>query len=206
MFTGIVAATGRLLRREPRGGDARLVFAAGVLSDSALVPGASVAVNGCCLTVIAPAPGHFEADASVETLMHTTLGTLPEGVSVNLEPALAAGDALGGHLVSGHVDGVGEVIAVRRETAGAWGMQIRLPEALARFVATKGSIAVDGVSLTVNAVINSTFAVMVIPVTRERTVLGAWEPGVRVNIEVDLIARYLDRLLDARGLGRGMRK
>jgi len=206
VFTGIVVGTGQLLRRESRGDGARLVFAASVLPDSAFSLGASVAVNGCCLTVIASAPGRFEVDASVETLAHTTLGALPEGSPVNLEPPLAAGDALGGHLVSGHVDGVGEVISVRREAVGAWDVRIRLPGALMRFVATKGSISVDGVSLTVNSVSNSAVAVMLIPATRKCTILGACEPGVKVNIEVDLIARYLDRLLDSRGLNPGMRK
>lgn len=203
MFTGIVRGVGRLAGREPRGGDQRLfVDVRGVLAQTALAPGASVAVNGVCLTVAQRTRGGFVADASRETLARTTLGALPEGAAVNLEPALALGDALGGHLMSGHVDGVGELVN-REPDARAWRLRLRAPQPLAPLLAVKGSIAVDGVSLTVNAVAGTLFDVAVIPATLERTVIGAYAPGVRVNLEADMIARYLERLLQSRAADGG---
>ncbi len=197
MFTGIVQGVGRLAGREEGNGDARLKIEAAVLPATALAPGASVAVNGCCLTVAQPWEKGFYADASAETLAKTTLGELAVGAQVNLEPALVLGGALGGHLMSGHVDGVGEVIACR-EDGRARRLRFRAPDVLARYIAPKGSIAVDGVSLTVNAVDGAEFEVAIIPATMERTVMSDYDVGTRVNLEADMIARYLDRLLAAR--------
>ncbi|MGH8427426.1 MAG: riboflavin synthase [Gammaproteobacteria bacterium] len=197
MFTGIVLGMGRLVEREERDGNAHLKIEATVLSPAALVPGASVAVNGCCLTVAQAWEQGLHADASSETLARTTLGKLSIGVQLNLEPALAFGEALGGHLVSGHVDGVGVVIA-RREDGSARRLRFRAPDVLARFIAAKGSITVDGVSLTVNEVAGAEFEVALIPATLERTISDDYATGTRVNLEVDLIARYLDRLLATR--------
>ncbi len=197
MFTGIVRARGELLAREARSKGARLKLDTGGLDGKELSPGASIAVNGCCLTVAKVSERGFYADASSETLAKTTLGALPMDAALNLEPALAAGDPLGGHLVSGHVDGVGEVLA--RENEGrALRLRLRAPAALARFIAPKGSIAVDGVSLTVNEIAGTEFAVAIIPATLERTIIADYQPGTRVNLEVDMIARYLARLLESR--------
>lgn len=195
MFTGIVHGTGRLAARESRGGDQRLeVDCAGVLEPGALKPDASVAVNGCCLTVAETTARGFRADVSPETLDKTTLGGLPVGASLNLEPALAVGDTLGGHLVSGHVDGVGTLIS-RHQDARAWRMRFAAPESLAPLIAAKGSIAADGVSLTVNIVEAAEFEVAIIPTTMDRTIMRNYEPGIRVNLEADIIARYVARLL-----------
>ncbi len=201
MFTGIVQGSGRIASREARGGDQRLeIDCAGVLEPAVLVPGASIAVNGVCLTVVDPADARFHADASAETLSLTTLGDLEPGSPVNLEPSLAVGDTLGGHLMSGHVDGIGTLVSRRRD-ARAWRMRFAAPKKLSPMIAAKGSIAVDGVSLTVNAVDGAEFEVAIIPATLERTVMGGYEPGTRVNLEVDMIARYLARLLEAKGQG-----
>lgn len=198
MFTGIIQAKGVLQERSMRGGGARLRVGAGGLARGALAPGASVAVNGCCLSVSEPAATGFYADASPETLAKTTLGELPVGGVLNLEAPLLAGDPLGGHLVSGHVDAVGEVVAARAH-GEARHLSLRAPEALARFIAPRGSIAVDGVSLTVNEVAGGQFGVTIVAATLERTAIAGYAAGTRVNLEVDPIARYLDRLLAARG-------
>lgn len=201
MFTGIVQGTGRIKSREERGGDQRLeIDCTGVLEPAVLVPGASIAVNGVCLTVVDPAGACFHADVSAETLSLTTIGDLNVGSPVNLEPALALGDTLGGHLMSGHVDGIGKLVSRHRD-ARAWRMRFATPESLAPLIAAKGSIAVDGISLTVNAVDGGEFEVAIIPATMERTVMSGYEDGTRVNLEVDMIARYLARLLDAKGQG-----
>ena len=193
MFTGIVTAVGRVASMRERGGDVEIGIAAqggGVLR---LAVGDSVAVQGVCLTVTRREPGAFFADVSGETLAKTTLGALRAGARVNLEPSLRVGDPLGGHLVSGHVDAVGRLVEVRPD-ARSWRLRFELPEALVRFVAPKGSICVDGVSLTVNEVEGRCFGVNVIPHTHAETTLGERAAGDAVNVEIDLVARYLERL------------
>ncbi len=194
MFTGIVQDVGRIAATESRGGDLRLLIACEHLDTARLSAGDSVSVQGCCLTAVELRGNSFAADLSRETLALTTLGELRVGAAVNLEPALRAGDALGGHLVSGHVDGIAEVLGVSAD-ARSTRLVIRVPAPLARFLAPKGSVAVDGVSLTVNEVEGSTFGVNIIPHTQQVTTLGTLVPGAHVNLEVDLVARYLARLL-----------
>jgi riboflavin synthase len=197
MFTGLVGATGVLAERSPRGPGARLVLQAR-LEGEPLAHGESITVDGACLSVVEVLSEGFSVDATLETLSRTTLGELipGSGARVNLERSLRAGDRLGGHLVSGHVDGVAS-LASRREVGEALGLSFLLPAELARFVAEKGSIALNGVSMTVNAVRDGGFDVMVIPITRQETNLGALEAGTRVNVEVDLVARYVARWLAA---------
>jgi riboflavin synthase len=196
LFTGIVQDVGRLVSREPRGGDVRLVIDFDRLDPSGMKVGDSICVQGCCLTAVALRDRSFAADVSRETLALTTLGELTAGSRVNLEPALKAGDPLGGHLVSGHVDGVGEVTATSGD-ARSTRIEIAVPAALCRYIARKGSVAIDGVSLTVNEVQGVRFGVNLIPHTQAVTTLGALIVGARVNVEVDAIARYLERLLPA---------
>lgn len=202
MFTGIVTDIGRVRAvKAASGRDTRFVIET-AYDTSAIAIGASIACAGCCLTAVETGPGWFAADASSETLACTTLGTWLEGTRINLERALKAGDELGGHLVSGHVDGVGSVVDVRPE-AGSKRLVFALPLALGRFVAAKGSITVDGVSLTVNEVEDrgpetTRFGVNVIPHTQSVTTLGRLTPGNRVNMEVDLMARYVARLNETR--------
>lgn len=194
MFTGIVQAVGTAARIDVRGGDARLEIAAGELALADVAIGDSIAVNGVCLTAVARGNDSFAADVSTETLARTSLGRLRAGGRVNLEKALALGDRLGGHLVSGHVDGLATLRA--REGAGR-SVQFRLaaPTALAKYIAAKGSVCLDGVSLTVNTVAGAEFDVNVVPHTLAVTTLGEWQVGSEVNLEVDLIARYLERLV-----------
>jgi len=194
MFTGIVAAVGTVADAEPRGGDLRLVIEAGALSLEAVRLGDSIAVNGVCLTVVEVTDRRFAADVSVETLQHTTAGSWQRGARVNLEQALTPEQRLGGHIVSGHVDGVGEVLERHRD-ARSERFRLRAPLALARYIAPKGSIAVDGTSLTVNAVEGAEFEINIVPHTLAHTIIGGYGPGSRVNLEVDVIARYLERLL-----------
>jgi riboflavin synthase len=194
MFTGIVQAMGRIRSLEPRGGDLRLMVETGDLDLAGVVVGDSIAVSGACLTAIGLEPGAFAADVSRETLDCTILGALLPGAAVNLERALRAGDALGGHYVTGHVDGLAQVVDVREE-ARSWRVRFEVPAALARYIAPKGSATVDGVSLTVNEVEGRVFGVNLIPHTREVTTLGALQAGRRVNLEVDIIARYVERLM-----------
>jgi len=194
VFTGIVQDVGRVQAREPRGGDLRLVIACERLDLTAMRLGDSVCVQGCCLTVTALEPPAFAADLSRETLALTTLGDLAPGAAVNLEPALRAGDPLGGHLVSGHIDAVARVTGVSSD-ARSRRLTIEANAALARYLAPKGSVAVDGVSLTINSVQGASFGVNIIPHTRSCTTLGELQSGARVNLEVDQVARYLDRLL-----------
>jgi len=193
MFTGIVQAVGRIARAEPRGGDTRLwIDAAGMdLADVAI--GDSICVSGVCLTAIALDGTQFAADVSVETLSCTTLGASAAGDGVNLEKSLRLADRLGGHLVSGHVDGVGRAVSIAAN-ARSQRWLFELPRELARYVAAKGSICVDGVSLTVNEVEANRFGVNLIPHTIEVTTFRDKRVGDAVNIEVDLIARYVERL------------
>ena len=196
MFTGLVQAKGTLVRRTQNGADARLVLR-GALEGEALVLGESIAVDGVCLTVDKiVAADTFEVDASSETLAKTTIGNLAVGGSVNLERALAVGQRLGGHLVSGHVDGVGTV--VKKEPSGAsLKVTFEAPNELARFIAPKGSICISGVSLTVNGAERNRFDVMLIPHTQDKTSLAALDVGAAVNLEVDVLARYVARILEA---------
>ena len=193
MFTGIVMDIGQVAARTERGGDVRLAIRVNRLDLSRTAVGDSICVQGCCVTAVALSADGFEADLSRETLGLTTLGTLAIGSPVNLEPALRAGDPLGGHLVSGHVDGLGTVIS-RSGDARSTRLLIEAPAALARFIARKGSITVQGVSLTVNEVDGPRFGVNLIPHTLEVTTLGALQAGSAVNLEVDQVARYLERL------------
>lgn len=202
MFTGLVQAMGTVTSLARRGAGARLAVRAGDLDLSGARPGDSIAVSGVCLTAAVVGGGGFEADLSGETLARTTLGRLGPGDRVNLEPALRLSDRLGGHLVTGHVDGVGEVIAARTGGGGQV-LRIAAPADLARYLAPKGAITVDGVSLTVNGVQGRVFDLMLIPETLARTTLGALAPGDPVNLEVDLLARYLERLLQA-GVASGV--
>jgi riboflavin synthase len=192
MFTGIVAAIGRIERVEPRDRGLRLVIDAGELDLSDVALGDSIAVNGVCLTAVALAAPIFEADVSQETI-DCTIGLGAPG-EVNLEKALRLADRLGGHLVTGHVDGVGTVVSFTR-FGESWRLVIRAPAGLARYIARKGSICVQGVSLTVNRVDGREFEINLIPHTLERTTLRHLAAGAQVNLEVDLIARYAERLM-----------
>jgi riboflavin synthase len=197
MFTGIVETTGRLARIEPRGGDVRLMIDAGALDSGDVAIGDSIAVSGVCLTAIAiGSSGTLAFDVSTETLSRTSLGSLSVGERVNLEKALRLADRLGGHLVSGHVDGLGRVVAIEADARSQRWM-FELPPELARYVARKGSIAIDGVSLTVNEVDGHRFGVNLIPHTIEVTTLGDRKVGDPVNVEVDMVARYIERLMSA---------
>ena len=194
MFTGIIQAIGTLTRIEPRGGDARLTVATGKLPLADTRLGDSIAVNGVCLTAVELGAGHFRADVSRETLALTTLGAASAGMPVNLELALLPTTRLGGHLVSGHVDGVGRIID-QRDDGRSWRFTVEAPAELARYIARKGSICVNGISLTVNEVDGAVFGINIVPHTLAETTLGTTRPGDAVNLEVDLLARYLERLL-----------
>jgi riboflavin synthase len=194
MFTGIVLATGHVTAISERGGDLELGIDAADLDSARLNLGDSVSVQGVCLTVTRKHGACFFADVSRETMAKTTLGNLKVGSKANLEPSLRAGDALGGHMVSGHVDGVAELVHAA-EDARSRRLQFELAAPLMRFVAPKGSICIDGVSLTVNNVESTRFDVNIIPHTLEVTTLGALKIGDAVNIEIDVIARYVERLL-----------
>ena len=193
MFTGIIQDVGTVRAVTPRSGDVEFVVAVDRLPLATTRAGDSIAVDGVCLTVTRIGANEFAADVSRETLAVTTLGGLEAGTRVNLEPALRAGEPLGGHLVSGHVDGVAEVLSIEPD-ARSVRVAIRVPAALARYIARKGSVCVDGVSLTVNRVQGDTFDVNLVPHTQEVTILGEWMPGRRVNLEVDQVARYVERL------------
>ncbi len=194
MFTGIIEAIGKISALESRGGDKRLRIDTCRLDMSDVKLGDSIAVSGVCLTAVELGRSSFLADVSGETLAHTTLGNLTKGDRVNLEKALTPSSRLGGHIVSGHVDGVGEVVS-RFEDARSIQFQVRVPEELIRYIAKKGSICVDGISLTVNAVNDDCFDLNIIPHTLDQTTMSEFESGRRVNLEVDLIARYLEQLL-----------
>jgi riboflavin synthase len=199
MFTGIITALGHVRSIEPisQNRDMRLVIdtPAAFLADPPVALGASIACSGCCLTVVESGADWFAVDASAETLAHTKLGSWTPGSRVNLERSLRVGDELGGHLVSGHVDGVGTAVSGTPENASTrW--VFRVPPALSRFIAVKGSVAVDGVSLTVNEVEGDTFGVNVIPHTASVTGFGTMQPNDPVNIEIDTLARYVARLAE----------
>lgn len=194
MFTGIILSTGRVTSLAQKGGDLELAVDAVGLDVARIGIGDSVCVQGVCLTVTRKQGTAFFADVSRETLAKTTLGKLIPGARVNLEPSLRAGDALGGHLVSGHVDGIAKLCRVEPE-ARSRRLDFELPQALTRFVAVKGSICVDGVSLTVNKVDGRRFEVNIIPHTLSVTTLDEVKAGDEVNVEIDLVARYLERLI-----------
>jgi len=194
MFTGIIVATGHVVSIIDRGGDLELKIDAASLDVKRIAVGDSVSVEGVCLTATRLEGTVLYADVSSETMSKTTLGGLRQGARVNLEPSLRAGDPLGGHLVSGHVDAVGTLTAVAQD-ARSRRMQFELPAPLMRYVAPKGSICVNGVSLTVNEVDGRRFDVNIIPHTHEATTLGDLRTGAGVNIEIDVIARYIERLL-----------
>lgn len=194
MFTGIIQAVGTVAALQPSGGDLRLRIDTGKLPLADVALGDSICTNGVCLTVIElPGDGYW-ADVSVETLNFTTLGELQPGSRVNLEKSLTPASRLGGHIVSGHVDGVGEVVSLRQD-ARSVRVVISAPAGLARYIAHKGSICIDGTSLTVNAVTGGQFELNIIPQTMAETIFGDYRPGTRVNLEVDVIARYLERLV-----------
>jgi riboflavin synthase len=199
MFTGIVTALGEIRAIDPIGAgtDMRLVIAAPWPDTGAIPIGASIACSGCCLTAIEVGADWFAVTASAETLSKTTLGRWTVGSRVNLERPLKVGDELGGHIVAGHVDGVGEVLSATPEH-GSTRWRFRVPDPLARYIAPKGSVAVDGVSLTVNEVDGSQFGVNIIPHTAAVTSFGALAPGEAVNIEIDTVARYVARLTEYR--------
>ena len=192
MFTGIVQATGSVLTKEPRGDGARITIDVSELAVDDVTIGESIAVAGCCLTVVAREDRRLAFDVSAETLSCTT--GFDSGRAVNLERALRLSDRLGGHLLAGHVDGVGTVVRISPVSGGSGLLEAEAPPELARFIAPKGSIAIDGVSLTVNAVSGVRFSVNLIPHTLAVTTLGNLVPGTRVNLEVDLVARYIARL------------
>ncbi|MES2684329.1 MAG: riboflavin synthase [Pseudomonadota bacterium] len=197
MFTGIIEAQGQIAVIERVGGDARMTIesASGYVTGANL--GDSIAINGVCLTAVAFTAQGFVADLSAETLQGTTASTWRVGQPVNLEKALTPHKPLGGHMVSGHVDGIGHLVE-KHEDARGWRLSFEVPKSIAKYIARKGSITIDGISLTVNEVDRSRFGVMVIPHTWQHTTLGTLKVGGPVNLEVDLIARYLERLLAAR--------
>jgi riboflavin synthase len=198
MFTGIIQGVGTVRGIEPRGGDVTILVDAGDVPLDEIQIGGSIAVNGVCLTATRLEPGMFAADVSRETLSLTTLGQWAPGTRVNLEKALQAGQALGGHYVTGHVDGVGSVVS-RHDDARSVRVEFEVPPELGRYIARKGSVCIDGVSLTVNGAEGARFDVNLVPHTLAVTVLGDYRPGTRVNLEVDIIARYVERMMQSSG-------
>jgi riboflavin synthase len=194
MFTGIIEDVGSIARLDKRGSDARISVQVGKLDMSDVALGDSIAVNGVCLTAVELDDSHFVADVSGETLSKTALGNLGTGSEVNLEKALTPTTRLGGHLVSGHVDGVGKVLEIRDEGQAIF-IRIEAPAELAKYIAMKGSICIDGVSLTVNGVNGAEFDLTIVPHTQQETTIKHYRQGTAVNLEVDLIARYLERLI-----------
>jgi riboflavin synthase len=203
MFTGIIQAKGSIAALERRGGDVRLSVQSDGLPFASYDVGESIAVNGVCLTAVELRADGFDTDVSVETLDVTSLGDLGVGDNVNLEPSLSLGDRLGGHLVSGHVDCLGTVTS-RKADARSIRLTVEIPEEFARYVARKGSVTIDGVSLTVNDVSATSFEVNIIPHTADVTIIGDYTVGTNVNVEVDLLARYIERLLAKDGEGLSM--
>jgi len=200
MFTGIIESIGNIAAKQAKGGDIRLQINTGKLDLNDVKLGDSIAVNGICLTVISLASGSFSADVSVETLNHSTLQQLSAGSAVNLEKALTLSTRLGGHMVSGHVDGVGEVVEYLAD-ARSVRVGVKLPNSLMKYLAQKGSICVDGVSLTVNRIESNVFYLNIVPHTVQETIIDTWKVGTEVNVEVDVVARYLERLLMGGGEG-----
>jgi riboflavin synthase len=196
VFSGIVKGIGRIVEQSDAGGDRRVVVDYSGVPMTQPAIGASIAVNGVCLTATSSTAGRFAVDVSSETLAVTAFGAYRSGTHVNLEPALALGAPLDGHLVTGHVDGVGRVVAAGR-AARSVTLTIELPAELARYVARKGSVAVDGVSLTVNAVSGARFDVNIVPHTLDMTIIPEYREGTAVNIEIDIVARYVERLIAA---------
>lgn len=194
MFTGIISAIGLITAIEHKGGDCRLTINTGKLSLSDTQLGDSIAVNGVCLTAIELGKQHFCADVSNETLSRTSLKTAVVGTKVNLELALTPTTRLGGHIVSGHVDGLGKLIELKPD-ARSWRLSFKVPDELAKYIAEKGSITINGISLTVNTVNGALFSVNIVPHTLKETTLADIKVGNQVNLEVDLLARYLERLL-----------
>ena len=194
MFTGIISAIGDIGSLEERGGDVRLTIRSGNLDLTDVQLGDSIACNGACLTAVELTGEGFVADVSVETLNLTTIGNWKTGSRINMEKAMQATDRFGGHIVSGHVDGIGEVVSLE-EDARSWRFRIRAPRDIAKYIAHKGSITVDGTSLTVNIVDGAEFELNIVPHTMKHTVMGDYQVGSKVNLEVDLVARYLERLL-----------
>jgi riboflavin synthase len=204
MFTGIIEAVGAVKRIEPMGGDLRFVIDGGSLDMSDVQLGDSIAVNGVCLTVIEFEPASFSADVSNETISLTSLKGLKAGSAVNLEKAMLPTTRMGGHLVSGHVDGLGTVVS-KTGDARSIRLEIEVPPELKKYIAVKGSICIDGTSLTVNSVDNCIVGLNIVPHTQQRTVIQHYARGTKVNLEVDLVARYLETLLlnmDDRDKGR----
>lgn len=194
MFTGIIEALGSVADLQLRGGEWRMNIHSAALDFGDVILGDSIAINGVCLTVTKLGTTSFEVDVSNETMEHTTLLGFDKGSKVNLEKALTPNKRLGGHIVSGHVDGVGELLALRGDGASIR-MDFRAPKELAKYIAQKGSICIDGTSLTVNTVNGATFSVNIIPHTQTETIIQNYKVGSKVNLEVDLIARYLERLM-----------
>lgn len=194
MFTGIIEALGGIKKIEAAGGDMRLHVDTGSLDMSDVQHGDSIAVNGVCLTVVESDSKYFVADVSNETMALTSLKNLAVGSEVNLEKALLPTTRLGGHLVSGHVDGLAEVLSIK-DASRSIVLVVRAPDELKHYIAMKGSVCIDGTSLTVNKVSNTDFEINIVPHTQQRTIIKNYQPGTKVNLEVDLIARYLERLL-----------
>ena len=194
MFSGIIESVGNITAINRTATNARLEFDTATLSLNGAQPGASIAVNGACLTVVELLGNGFSADLSSETLACTTFDELEVGARVNLERALVLGDSLDGHLVTGHVDGVGTVHSVSEEGDSLL-LEVTAPRDLARYIARKGSVCIDGVSLTVNSIAKEVFGLMIVPHTQSHTIIAGYVPGSLVNLEVDLIARYLERFL-----------
>ena len=202
MFTGIIAATGNVISLQRKGGDARISINTGKLDLGDCSTGDSIAVNGVCLTAVSLNQNSFEADVSVESLSRTSLGQLAADSLVNLELAMRPDTRLGGHIVSGHVDGLGTIVEIRPAGESII-LQVQVPDDLACYVAEKGSVTVDGVSLTINTVQNNIFEVNIVPHTQQETIIKNYIKGSQVNIEVDIIARYLERLLQCGKLRAG---
>ncbi len=194
MFTGIIESTGKVQAMQDKGGDMRLTLNTGKLDMSDVALGDSIAVNGVCLTVIEMTHNSFAADVSGETLRLTSLGELSQGSPVNLEKALTLQTRLGGHMVSGHVDALGRVLQRKDDARSVW-FRLEAPQNLAKYIVHKGSITIDGTSLTVNAVDGNEFELNIVPHTLQETIMGNYQSGTRVNLEVDIIGRYLERLL-----------